>query len=821
MADSRGEAFGASDAPDIPPARRASPRPQGDGRRALGFGLLGLLAVLGLAYLRVLMGGETFAVRDHLTWTLPSRAFLSESLRQGHLPEWWDHLRLGDRFAADPNNSVTYPLAWTVALVDPLVGADLLLLFHLMLAGAGALLLARRLGASPLGAFFGGAVFMTSGYMTSMVVNGSVLMALGWMPLVAWAALGIARAEERTACFRQGLLFALVLAGSVAAGNPAGTNNVALGLAIVLVCARHRALALATLAAAGCLGALMGAASLLPPLLTLPDSARAGGFALAESGVWSMHPLRLLELVWPNLMGHGLRPERNLADFWVDSGGLGGNWSASDYIGLPVLCCAGIAAWRGDSIARRLGYLSLFFLLLALGTHTLVYGAYREVFRFEHVLRYPEKHLASALLLWSVLAGVGLDRLLDPAVRRRRLARAMLGCAAFFAACVCAGYVLDGQLADLIQRAGLARKRGLDGRAALSHVLEGGLVAAAMAAFVALSLSLVGQARLGRFARPGFVILAIAQLLAHDWSTHVLIARSQIRRRPAVLAYLPIPNRVEVPRIVRRAQDATPITVSGEVRALYLHQIVDQNTGARFGFGQVPGYLIAGTKRFDVLAAASGQSNLERIMDLLDIRYLLIDAAQAGGMGMPARTPGAIAGHVVLENGARRPRAFVAYRYRHGLGDEQVLARLFAPGRSGVDLGAVHLAGAGHDELGAREAPSPCRIERPVPEHVILHCQAVRPGYAVLLDEWTRGWSATVDGSPAAIERADVVFRAVAIPAGSHRVEMCYQTPGLRAGAMLSLAGWLGFLILAGVWLKVCGSGYRPGSRPPRHDPPA
>ena len=89
--------------------------PLGAGRRALRFGLLGLLAVLALAYLRVLFGGETFAVRDHLTWTLPSRAFLAESLRQGHLPEWWDHLRLGDRFAADPNNGVTYPPAWAVA----------------------------------------------------------------------------------------------------------------------------------------------------------------------------------------------------------------------------------------------------------------------------------------------------------------------------------------------------------------------------------------------------------------------------------------------------------------------------------------------------------------------------------------------------------------------------------------------------------------------------------------------------------------------------------------------------------------------------------
>jgi hypothetical protein len=270
---------------------------------------------------------------------------------------------------------------------------------------------------------------------------------------------------------------------------------------------------------------------------------------------------------------------------------------------------------------------------------------------------------------------------------------------------------------------------------------------------------------------------------------------------------------------MRRAREETPITVTGEVRALYLHQIARDNAAARFGFGQVPGYAVAGTKRFDALAVASGRANLERVMDLLDIRYLLIEAGQAGSMGMPWRSPGPFAGHVVLENEVRRPRAFVAYRYWHGFPDEAVLARLFAPAPASVDLGAVHLAGAGTNETSTTLPPTPCAVERSIPEHVVLHCHASRPGYAVLLDEWTRGWSATVDGTAVHLERADVVFRAVAVPAGAHRVEMRYRTPGLRTGALLSLGGCLLFLgVLA---FRLCVSGWRPGSRPPRHAPPS
>jgi hypothetical protein len=187
-------------------------------------------------------------------------------------------------------------------------------------------------------------------------------------------------------------------------------------------------------------------------------------------------------------------------------------------------------------------------------------------------------------------------------------------------------------------------------------------------------------------------------------------------------------------------------------------------------------------------------------MDVLDIRYLIIEASQAGGMGMPMRSPGLLAGHVVLENEERRARAFVAYRYQHGLSDVQVLDRLFDPDRSHLDLGAVRLAGAGETRSDAALAPSPCIIERPVPEHVMLHCRALKAGYAVLLDEWMLGWTATLDGAHATLERADVVFRAVAIPAGDHVVDMRYRTPGLRAGALLSLGGCTLFAGLALTW---------------------
>ena len=766
-------------------------------KTTLMLSVLALVAVGSAAYVRPLFLNETFAVRDHLIHTLPSRSYLAENLSRGHFPEWWDGLRLGERFAADPNNGVTYPLAWLVALVGPLWGADLILILHLWLAGVGTLLLSRRLGASALGSLLAGSALMLSGTFTSMVVNGSILMPLGWMPLLAWAALGLSQAEERHAYLRRGLIFALVLSGSVAAGNPAGFNSVVLAVALVALTARRRWTSLLVLGAAGALGVLMGAASLTVAVASLGDSVRGAGFSLADGGAWSLHPLRLLELVWPNVLGQGFRPERSLAGLWASGGGsLEATWSASLYLGTPVLLCAGLAAFRGDRPARRLAILSLFFVLLALGTFTPIYGLYRKLVWPEHLLRYPEKHMAAALLLWAALAGVGFDRLFEPSARK---SRALLSAAV--AVCLAVGLGLAtlgrGYLLSAIASASQAAHQAVDGPAALSEVLAGGLSATVVAALVPLTVLLAGHRRFGGWARPLLLLALVVHLIEHDWAVHVTIPREVVRAVPALLQPLP-PPAGEWPRLIRRVSEVTPLSVSGEARAAFLHHTATANDNARFGFAEVPAYVIAGTARFDAFATASGRANLERVMDVLDIRYLLIDLASAPAMGMPVVSPAAFAGYVALENPVRRPRAFVAYRWRHGVSDQDALQSLFDTRRSELDLGQVRLAGPGTSDLLASDEPTPCLLEKPQAEHVILNCQAARPGYAVLLDEWTHGWSATVDGVATPIERADVLARALPVPAGEHRIEMRYRTPGLRLGLWLATGGWLifGFLLV-------------------------
>jgi uncharacterized membrane protein YfhO len=80
---------------------------------------------------------------------------------------------------------------------------------------------------------------------------------------------------------------------------------------------------------------------------------------------------------------------------------------------------------------------------------------------------------------------------------------------------------------------------------------------------------------------------------------------------------------------------------------------------------------------------------------------------------------------------------------------------------------------------------------------VSLAARMRRPGTVVLADQFAAGWSVSVDGRAARPRRYDSVLRGVAVPAGRHRIVWRYRTPGLTAGALISLAG----LVFAAIWL--------------------
>jgi hypothetical protein len=107
-----------------------------------------------------------------------------------------------------------------------------------------------------------------------------------------------------------------------------------------------------------------------------------------------------------------------------------------------------------------------------------------------------------------------------------------------------------------------------------------------------------------------------------------------------------------------------------------------------------------------------------------------------------------------------------------------------------LDAAAAAAAGDG-DDRGGGAGGGRAIVVRETPERITMRVQAKEPGYAVLADSYAPGWRATLDDSPAPILRADGLFRAVAVPAGEHILEMEYRPASVRAGLALGALGLL------------------------------
>lgn len=80
----------------------------------------------------------------------------------------------------------------------------------------------------------------------------------------------------------------------------------------------------------------------------------------------------------------------------------------------------------------------------------------------------------------------------------------------------------------------------------------------------------------------------------------------------------------------------------------------------------------------------------------------------------------------------------------------------------------------------------PVSIARYEPEEVLLKARLAKPGYVVLADTLRPGWRVEVDGKPAPLLRAQLAFRAVAVPAGTHTLRFVYRPFSFYLGMAVS-----------------------------------
>lgn len=91
------------------------------------------------------------------------------------------------------------------------------------------------------------------------------------------------------------------------------------------------------------------------------------------------------------------------------------------------------------------------------------------------------------------------------------------------------------------------------------------------------------------------------------------------------------------------------------------------------------------------------------------------------------------------------------------------------------------------------------------PNSVTYETDNAHDGLAVFSEIYYPGWTATIDGKPAEILRADYVLRAMQIPAGRHKVVMTFDPQSVHTTETIAYValGLLALLVVAGIVLTL------------------
>jgi len=704
---------------------------------------------------------------------------------EGSLPLWDPYASFGEpvmEFAGP----IYYPPNWLALLMPAGAFYSASVIGHHLFGGAGLYLFLRAQGLSRISSLLGAGLWMSSGPWLSVVNMLNLFSGSAWMPWVMLAADHARRHGSAAAAVTWGTTVAacmlpgaetVLLAGLasgvwflVRGGSELGLKRLALRAAQAFVTA-----------------VLLTAAQWVPLLALMRRTLRAD-LPFSIRTFWSLDPLTLLQIPFPVFFQDLPFPSA------AGIGDLAAPLFYSVFIGAPALALAAAGAvsrWRrGGLFFAGTAVLSILF---ALGRHTGVYALIVQLLPMLRSVRFPVKATLLMALAVAILAAFGLE-----AVRSGQ--RGARRCCAVVVVGLGLGLLIGAFFGGSLLEEMLSPRPGLTPHPALrSLAMQLGLATAAAFVFLAAQAE-IARGYLGRAGAPCLAALAIAQpALAHR-SLNAMAPESVLTYRPPVvdairrdggtrvysrlrprdmlaLRHLPLPDGVSpqlaavldykqslVPDIARLFAIASSYEV--DFRGSQSIELVGLS---RPVLGSEDGPWVL---KLLQLGAVSHAVTLEPRVPA-GLQLLGVDKTPLGNTVHLFRVPAPLA------------RCYVAGGVRSVEGDPAIgmlLSSGFDPRREVVIPGV-------QPRLPPEGIAGTCRVVRFETSRVEVEVDAASDAFVVLVDAYSPSWRATLDGAATQVHRANVAFRAVAVPAGRHSVVWSYAAPTIWLGLALSLAG--------------------------------
>jgi hypothetical protein len=386
----------------------------------------------------MLFFGRAPYLRDTGTYFEPHKALIGRALHEGRLPQWNPFTFGGSPLLVDPNFNVFHPLSLLTDLWPTPWGYAAFAAANALLAALGTWVLARRLGLAREASLIAALCYAWSGTYVSLIEGGQ-FVAASTLPWLLAAGVTLAQAPS----IRSFALAAIAGGAMLVSGTPeVGACGFALAALLTLAEAQgRRGHALGWFGGAVLFGLALAAVQVLPTLLFMRHSSRAGGWTLKEATDFSLHPLRLLNVAFPFFSGDVNAPG---GAYWISTPGVQRPYIPELYAGLVPLLLAAVGAVTTRSRSLRwLMAATVALVVVSFGSYTPVYEALWKALPPLRSVRFPEKFFVPAALTIALLAGTGWSWVWTSKARRWRFAAVAAGIVAL--ATLGAVVALDGR----------------------------------------------------------------------------------------------------------------------------------------------------------------------------------------------------------------------------------------------------------------------------------------------------------------------------------------------------------------------------------------
>ena len=738
---------------------------------------------------------------DTLTLGYMARAFFAEALRTTGFPLWNPLILGGTPFLESlaGGDSLYPPSLLLLFLTDTYRALGWKLVLHVFLAGCFMYLWLRMVGASRGASLVAGLIFLLAPYTVTLVYPGhdGKIFVSALTPLLFWACeWSLSRRTLLPLASLGGIVAVIILTthfqmayflfGGVGAYMAFRCLQLGRGPEGWAVAAQRFGLFLGF----SVLGAGAAGIQLIPAVDYVTEHSRRAavtvgaeeGMGVQYSSSWSLHPEEIVSLVVPEFVGNNAGGAEWASDTYWGRNPFKLN---HEYLGLVALLLAGLSFLGAPNRGLRWFMVGMgsVVLLFTLGSHTPIWRIFYEIVPGISLFRAPSMAIFLTGFAVATLAGLGVDH------GRRVAGRGEVGRALGLMGSASGILALGGIVVAVGGLEGLwtlvfspeltdAKAQALQG--ALPFITRGFFLAALLAGLTAALWWALSRGILNPFAALALLVL--------------LVCVDQIRVNDAFIQTLdyagfsaPDPNHRF---LMERAEEDPPFRVFSMMQGG--QDVAPGMHGLELAAGHHPNDL----GRYRELIGMEGGGIPEHlatfnpnVLDILNIRFILWPDAQYGRLeGVTAVS------QIELPDG----RVFSSvYPYPAQPRARVVGEAIVVPEENTLDVvldpaaydpsSQVVLNEAPTLELGGPEVQGTVSWVERTPNRLVMDVEASGPAILVLSENWFPAWVASVGGEEAPVLRADHTLRAVAIPAGTHRVEFRYRSSLLRASLGVSL----------------------------------